>query len=97
MFIIHAKMQIQPGKVDSFLNEINELIKLSQAEEGNISYELMRSTSEENAFMMVEEWKDSEAIEVHNKSAHFNDFVAKAPEYFAAPMEVKVFQSEKIN
>lgn len=50
MIIIHAGMTIHPEKENVFLEEINELMKASQAEEGNVSYKLFKDTEKENTF-----------------------------------------------
>nr|WP_283657981.1 putative quinol monooxygenase [Paenibacillus sp. RC343] len=64
----------------------------SQAEEGNVRYTLMQDLNDANAFTMVEEWKDAAAVDFHNKSAHFQAFVAAAKELLAAPLQVNAFQ-----
>ena len=96
MFIIHAKMKLQEGKEAAFLEEVQALVKASQAEEGNVSYNLVKSVEEENTYLMIEGWKDQAAIESHNKSSHFQGFVAKAGEYLAAPLEAELYHAEKI-
>ncbi|MEM5010399.1 putative quinol monooxygenase [Niallia taxi] len=96
MFVIHAKMKLQEGKEAAFLEEVCTLVKASREEEGNISYQLVKSVEEENTFIMIEGWKDQAAIEQHNASSHFQGFVSKAGEYLAAPLEAEVFQAEKL-
>ncbi|WP_353854195.1 putative quinol monooxygenase [Bacillus sp. Bos-x628] len=97
MIIIHAGMTIHPEKENVFLEEINALIKASQAEEGNVSYKLFKDTEKENAFLMVEVWKDEAAVQSHNASAHFQGFVAKAKEFLAAPLDVVSFKGEQLS
>ncbi|MDM5299936.1 putative quinol monooxygenase [Bacillus pumilus] len=97
MMIIHAGMTIHPEKETVFLEEINELIKASQAEEGNISYKLLKDTEKENAYLMVEVWKDEAAVQRHNASAHFQAFVAIAKELLAAPLDVVAFRGEQLS
>ncbi len=52
----------------------------------------MQDLNDANAFTMVEEWKDAAAVDFHNKSAHFQAFVAAAKELLAAPLQVNAFQ-----
>lgn len=52
----------------------------------------MQDLNDPNAFTMVEEWKDAAAVDFHNKSAHFQTFVAAAKELLAAPLQVNAFQ-----
>lgn len=94
MIIAHAYMQIQPGKESVFLEEVNTLIQATRTGAGNISYELMKSTEQDNRYTMVEVWEDFEAASVHMASEHFTSFFQKAPSFMAAPMELKVFKGE---
>jgi quinol monooxygenase YgiN len=96
MIIIHAEFQINPIKDQAFLEEIRPLVALSRAEEGNISYDLMKDTERESVYTMVEVWKDSAAVEHHNTSEHFTSFVGRAPEYLVAPLDVKIYEGNKV-
>ncbi|MGE6630558.1 putative quinol monooxygenase [Bacillus sp. NPDC077027] len=96
MIIIHAGMTIHPAKEDVFLEEIQRLVKASQAEEGNVSYHLYKDTEKDNTFLMVEVWKDEAAVKSHNESTHFQAFVAKAKDFLAAPLEVASFKGEAL-
>jgi len=96
MIIIHAKLQVKPDQEQAFLEETKTLLKASRAEEGNISYDLMKSTEQEYHYTMVELWKDAEATAIHNTSEHFTAFIQKAQEFMAAPMDLKVFSGEPV-
>ncbi|MNF11049.1 putative monooxygenase YcnE [compost metagenome] len=45
---------------------------------------------------MVEVWKSPEAVDLHNKSSHFQAFVGKARELLAEPLGLNVFNGEQI-
>ncbi|UII58233.1 antibiotic biosynthesis monooxygenase (plasmid) [Cytobacillus spongiae] len=96
MIIIHAQFQITPNKEQAFLEEIRSLVASSREEEGNVSYDLMKDTEKESVYTMVEVWKDSAAVETHNTSKHFTSFVGRAPEYLAAPLDVKIYEANKV-
>ncbi|MCM3782525.1 antibiotic biosynthesis monooxygenase [Neobacillus mesonae] len=96
MIIIHANLQIKPEQEAAFLEEAKSLLAATRTEEGNISYELMKSTEKEHHYTMVELWKDMEAAGVHNSSAHFTAFTQKAKDLLAAPMDLKVFSGEPL-
>ncbi|WP_436374648.1 putative quinol monooxygenase [Cytobacillus sp. BC1816] len=94
MIIIHAGFQIQTDKETNFLDEIRPLINASRAEEGNISYDLLKDTEKEGSYTMVELWSDMDAVKFHNQTEHFTSFTAKAPQYFTAPPQVKLFNAQ---
>lgn len=93
MIIIHADMKIVPEKKEVFLQQMQALVSASQAEEGNVRYTLMQSVNDANFYTMVEEWKDQAAFEFHNQSAHFQKFIASAPEFMAVPLQAAVFKN----
>jgi quinol monooxygenase YgiN len=96
MIIIHAHFQINPEKEQEFLKEMHSLVEASRAEEGNISYNLMKDTENEQSYTMVEIWNDANAVEAHNTSGHFTSFAGRAPEYMAAPIDVQIFEGNKV-
>lgn len=96
MITIHAHMQIQPDQEHVFSEEIQALIQGTRTEAGNISFELMKSTEQDNRYTMVEVWKDLESTSTHTSSEHFTAFSQKAPTFMAAPMELKVFNGEPV-
>lgn len=96
MIIIHATFHIQPAKKDLFLKEIQPLITASKAENGNISYNLLKDTENENVFTMVEVWQDLQAVSLHNASEHFTAFVSKAKDFLTAPLDVQSFEGQPL-
>lgn len=97
MIIIHAELYVQAANEPTFLEEILPLIEASRMENGNISYSLMKNTDKEHSYTMVEVWQDMTAVQLHNKSKHFSSFVNKAPQYLAAPLNVKMFEGNEIS
>lgn len=97
MIIVHANIQVKPDQEQAFLEEMRILLPLTRAEEGNLSYELMKNTEKDHHYKMVELWKDVEATASHNTSAHFTAFVQKASAFMAAPMDLQIFSGEAVN
>lgn len=93
MIAIEAKLEVQPAKRQEFLEATKTLIERSRMEAGNISYDLFQSIEDENVFMMIEKWEDQAAIESHNTSAHFGQFVAFAQTALAKPLDVQSFNA----
>ncbi|WHZ56129.1 putative quinol monooxygenase [Metabacillus hrfriensis] len=96
MIIIHAGFKVNAEKENDFLNEIRSLVAASRAESGNISYDLMKDTEQDGAYTMVEVWESDEAVAAHNSSEHFTSFVGKAPQFMAAPLQVKMFNGKPL-
>lgn len=97
MIIIHARMSVKPEMKEEFLQEIEAVMEGSRAEAGNNSYDLFQDPKDGNSFVMVENWKDMEAVQAHNTSSHFQKFSAAAKEMLSAPLAVDLYQGEKLN
>lgn len=96
MIIIHAVSNVHPEKEKAYVEEIQSLVKDSRAESGNIAYDFYKCIETEHTYIMVETWKDQEAVAAHNSSEHFTSFVANAKAYLTAPLEVKVYRAEEV-
>ncbi|HBU81098.1 MAG TPA: antibiotic biosynthesis monooxygenase [Paenibacillus sp.] len=96
MIIIHAHLQVKPDQEQAFLEATKVLISATRNEEGNISYDLAKSTELEHHYTMVELWKDEAATASHNASSHFQAFVQQAAAFMAAPMNVEIFAGEAV-
>lgn len=95
MIIIHALFQVKPEQREAFLTATRPLVAGSQAEEGNISYNLLENSQKPNRFMMIEEWKDQPAVDFHNQTKHFTTFGSISGSFFEAPTQVSLFEAEK--
>ncbi|WP_102349276.1 putative quinol monooxygenase [Bacillus sp. Marseille-P3661] len=97
MMIIHAHIQVNPEHRDEFLEEVKIVIKHSQAEEGNISYQLFEHITEPNTFVMVEEWQDQAAIDYHFGTGHYKAYKQKTGGLLLKPALVKIFETTAKN
>jgi len=97
MIIVHATLHVNPAKEAEFLEAMKPLVQGSQAEEGNVAYDLHKAVGKENTYMMVEVWRDQAATASHNSSEHFTKFVASASEYLSAPLDVKAFEGQPLS
>ena len=66
MIKIVAVSTLKPGVLQDYLQAAAELIEKSNQEEGCISYQIYQDKNDETKVAMFEEWKDEEAIELHN-------------------------------
>ena len=58
----------------SIVNALHTVVDATRKEEGNISYELHQDISNPMTYVFIEIWKSQEAIDAHNRSAHFLEF-----------------------
>lgn len=97
MIIIHAEMKVNREVEAGFLESVQELIEASRAEAGNVSYKLLKDTDQDDTYLMIEQWKDQEAVAAHNASSHFQAFVAQAAKFLTAPLQAQAFAGQPIS
>ncbi|HLO12131.1 MAG TPA: putative quinol monooxygenase, partial [Pseudoneobacillus sp.] len=74
MLVLHAFIKVNPNHREEYLGYARKVMEGSKAEDGCISYHLYEDTLEANTFVMLEEWKDTAALEYHFKTEHYQAF-----------------------
>lgn len=92
MIKIVAKNTLKEGQKENFIKTAKELIEKSRAEEGNISYTLCEDIKNPDILTFIEEWKDMEAIAVHNDTEHFKKIVPMLAEFRIGSSEVNLYK-----
>ncbi len=65
---------------EEVLNACKNVVDGTRTECGNISYALHIDTSNPLKLVILEHWKNQEAIDLHNQTEHFNTFIASIKE-----------------
>ena len=72
---IVATVVVKPEYKDDVLKAIKTVVDATRKEPGNIFYDVFEDVGNPLKFVFIETWKSQAAIDSHNKSTHFNDFV----------------------
>ena len=72
---IVATVTVKPEFKEDVLKAIKTVVDATRKEPGNIFYDVFEDINNPLKFVFIETWKSQAAIDSHNKSAHFNDFV----------------------
>ena len=72
---IVATVTVKPEYKDDVLKAIKTVVEATRKEPGNIFYDVFEDVKNPLKFFFIETWKSQAAIDSHNKSVHFNDFV----------------------
>ncbi|HEY7676427.1 MAG TPA: putative quinol monooxygenase, partial [Candidatus Methylomirabilis sp.] len=67
-------VDIIPPKKDDGIAALRQLAGPSRQDAGNLRFEVLQQNSRPNHFTLVEIWKDQEALEGHEVSAHTKTF-----------------------
>lgn len=89
MITIVARNILNPGAKKAFIEATRRLIEESRKEQGNIAYDLYEDTDDPQAMCFIERWHDAAAIERHNASQHFKEWIDRKPELVASGEVVK--------
>lgn len=64
-----------------------ELVAASLKDEGCIAYDLFKSATREDVYMICETWADEASLKAHSESAHFTTLVPKIESLAAMKLE----------
>ena len=70
---VTAILKPKEGQEENVLRVLQEVLKGSRNEEGNIQYDVHQSI-EDTTFVIYEVWKDQQAIETHINSEHYEKY-----------------------
>jgi quinol monooxygenase YgiN len=92
MISVIAKLQIQDGKAEQTIEMFKELLTKVSTEDGTMLYSLNRKSSDPNTLVVIERYKDKEALTAHSSTAHFKEFSAKLGTVLAGRPEITVME-----
>lgn len=94
MIVIIARLTTKPGQRDRVVEIARPCIEATRKEEGCLSYELFKSTENENELVFVERWSGRETgIEVHQKTAHLAKFKEDRAPYVEGPSQLTILEA----
>ncbi len=73
---IFCPIYAAPGKKDALREALKSLAAKTQKENGNICYRPHEATTEENKFMIYEQWRDQAALDHHMQQDYLVEFLA---------------------
>jgi quinol monooxygenase YgiN len=91
MIVLHASVPIDPDRREEALEQIEELVEKSQAEDGMIEYRATTDLTDPNVVRFFEQYEDETALEAHNRTDHFQAFEEALPEFLNGEPEVLRF------
>ncbi|MBC3759928.1 antibiotic biosynthesis monooxygenase [Hyunsoonleella sp. SJ7] len=73
--VVVIQVSIKKAETENFSKLAKSMADESFSEKGCLSYKISESLLEENEFLFYEKYENAEALEKHNSSAHFNNFI----------------------
>lgn len=92
MFAITAVHTIKPEQIQTYHALMAELAAASRKEEGCMAYHLLQSDSDPRVHLLIEQWKDEQALDTHSKTPYFQRIVPQLSGLFDAPEQAERHQ-----
>jgi quinol monooxygenase YgiN len=83
-----ARITAKAGLEDAVFSELVTLVEKTRREEGCITYDLYRSSSDPSIFTFHETWRSREDLERHFEKPHLLAFRTKAADMLTKPAEL---------
>ena len=90
MISLFVKIPLKEGKAAEFTEAFKEIAVEVAKEEGNFLYSLSFTKNDPNTAIIMERYKDQEALTVHSKSDHYKAFGGKIGGLVAGAPEIMV-------
>lgn len=88
MVVIIAKMKVKQGAGEGFEAVMGDLVDSVRKEEpGNLMYSL--NISNDGDYIILEKYKDQDALMAHQKAPHFQASFPKLSEFLDGPPEIQ--------
>lgn len=83
MIVLNVHYKCKPGTREAFLHAIRAegLDAACRAEAGNLKYDYYFPADGSDELLLVEKWRDAEALALHGKESHFARIGALKPQY----------------
>ena len=95
MLVFHVIFRCRPGMRESFLEKLRAegIVAACRAEDGNIRYAYYLSAEDGDELLLIEMWRDMDALAAHARQAHMKRMDELKDEY-AADMRIERYFHE---
>lgn len=88
MFIVTAKVRLQSGKAEEFLDAVRVMKPQVMNDPGAVEYTLLRSPADPDEFLFYERYESAEAFAHHLSTGHFRTLADGIDPLMAGPGEI---------
>ncbi|MVU83276.1 antibiotic biosynthesis monooxygenase [Nocardia sp. ET3-3] len=89
-----AELRAMAGQEDRLRTALEAMIEPSLDEPGCVSYQPFGNPNDPGHMVVIEEWVDSDALEKHFATEHFQHIAGVIGEILAEPMTIKQLVAE---
>ncbi|WP_396601658.1 MULTISPECIES: putative quinol monooxygenase [Flavobacteriaceae] len=73
--VIVVQASVKETKIEEFLKLAKTMVNESISESGCLTYKLSKDAYKKNEFFFYEKYENEKAVEKHNSSEHFKNFI----------------------
>ncbi|AVV98971.1 putative quinol monooxygenase [Lactiplantibacillus plantarum] len=88
MKVINVALHVKPELTTQYEAFIHELVVNSSQEPGNGFYGHFKQLDHDSDYEIIEHWQDQAAVNFHNETPHFQNFLAHINEYLITEPEI---------
>ncbi|KQO63137.1 putative quinol monooxygenase [Curtobacterium sp. Leaf261] len=90
LIVVVATLRPKQGSAEALSALVEQYVPVGQQDEGNLRYALHEAG--EGILVMLEQWRDQQALEAHGANPAFTEFSTAAKDLLDGPLEVKVLR-----
>ena len=89
-----ARIAVKPDTKNEVRSVFESLIEPTRAEAGCLQYELLQNAADPTEFVLLEEWSNQTALDLHTAASHTKNAEAKVEPYLQqVPPDVRIYQT----
>jgi len=92
MIAIVAKFKVKEGKMDDVIKAFEVIVPHVRKEEGTLHYTLNKDNANPNTLIVMERYRDQDALRTHGKSPHFAELSKKFGELLDGNPEISFLE-----
>lgn len=85
LLVVHVTVNVKPGSADAFVAATQENARNSRLEPGVVRFDLLRSGTDPNSFLLVEIYLDDAAAAAHKDTNHYKAWRDTVADMMAVP------------
>lgn len=89
--IIIAQLSVKENKIEQFLEVAQDMVGKSKNENGCLVYRLLNEINKPNEFVIYEKYINDKAVDFHNSSEHFKNFIKSVPDFLLTEPQIDVY------
>jgi quinol monooxygenase YgiN len=93
MIMVQSTFQLLPEGKLTVIDLMKNMIQLSLAEPGCMSYEYFEGITNTDQIVLLQEWENAECLQDHYQTEHMDDFLAELGQYLESPVVTRSYVS----